>query len=144
MGKLFLSTLSVDRFGVLDGLGLTATGQVVTAFHGLIGCRVLHLDNFCHDCGVEDVSRGTGVCQLTHLPIAWRLAIPLVRVRGYRCTHSRCVWREYVTHSAAPRAKLSRLPILWALKAVVIDRSSMFWRLEVDTVRRRTASLAAE
>lgn len=48
-----------------------------------------------------------------------------VRVRRYRCTGCGHVWREDTTAAGAPRAKLSHLAVLWALKSVVIGRLSM-------------------
>jgi transposase len=48
-----------------------------------------------------------------------------VRVRRYLCTGCGHVWRQDTTHAAAPRAKLSRHAVLWALKCLVIDRMSV-------------------
>lgn len=48
-----------------------------------------------------------------------------LRVRRYRCPDCRTVWRQDTTAAAAPRSKLSRHAVLWALKSVVIDRLSI-------------------
>ena len=63
--------------------------------------------------------------RLVHVPLGWRPAILHVRVRRYRCPACIRVWREDLTQVAAPRAKLSRSAVLWALKCLVIDRMSI-------------------
>jgi len=63
--------------------------------------------------------------QLAHVRLGWRPTILHVRVRRYRCTGCGHVWRQDTTAAAAPRAKLSRHAVLWALKSVVIDRLSI-------------------
>jgi transposase len=54
--------------------------------------------------------------------LGWRPTILQVRVRRYRCEVCGKVWREDLGKVAAPRAKLTRQAVLWALKSVVIDR----------------------
>ena len=44
-----------------------------------------------------------------------------MRVRRYRCGHCRRTWRQDTTNAAAPRAKISRGGVGWALKAIVVD-----------------------
>jgi len=71
------------------------------------------------------VARDTVVRRLAHVPLGGRPTVLQVRVRRYRragCAH---VWRQDTTAAAAPRAKLSRHAVLWALKSVVIHRLSI-------------------
>ncbi|WP_344744968.1 ISL3 family transposase, partial [Nesterenkonia aethiopica] len=76
-------------------------------------------------CGGEGIPRGTVVRRLAHLPLGWRPTTLWVRVRRYRCTDCARVWRQDTSTAAAPRTKLSRHAVLWALKSVVIDRMSI-------------------
>jgi len=59
------------------------------------------------------------------VPLGWRLTVLVVRVRRYRCTECGHVWRQDTSSAVAPRSKLSRAAVLWALKSVVIDRLSV-------------------
>ena len=115
----------LNTFCLLDRLGLVVTGQQVHDGHSLLRCRVLEPDDWCHDCGAQGVARDTVVRPLTHVPLSWWPTVLQVRVRRYRCTGCGHVWRQETTAAAAPRAKLSRLAVLWALKSVVIDRLSI-------------------
>lgn len=54
--------------------------------------------------------------------VGWRPTMLEVRVRRYRCTGCGHVWRQDTSSAAAPRAKLSRHAVLWALKSVMVDR----------------------
>src|SRR5699024_4784588 len=63
--------------------------------------------------------------KLAHVPLGWRPTQLWIRVRRYRCPDCLRVWRQDTTDAAAPRAKLSRHAVLWALKSVVIDRMSI-------------------
>ncbi len=101
------------------------TGQQVLDDHAVLACRVIELDDWCHECGAQGVPRDTVLRQLAHVPLGWRPTILQVRVRRYRCTGCGHVWRQDTTAAAAPRAKLSRHAVLWALKSVVIDRLSI-------------------
>jgi len=65
------------------------------------------------------------VRRLAHVPVGWRPTVLHVVVRRYRCPGCGHVWRQDTTSVAAPRAKLSRAAVLWALKSVVIDRLSI-------------------
>ncbi len=115
----------LDSFCQLDRLGLSVTGQQVHHDHAVLACRVLEPDDWCHECGCQGVPRDTVVRELAHVPLGWRPTILAVRVRRYRCTGCGHVWRQDTTGAAAPRAKLSRHAVLWALKSVVIDRLSI-------------------
>jgi len=119
------STPDLDSFCQLDRLGLSVTGQQVLDDHAVLACRVIELDDWCHECGAQGVPRDTVLRQLAHVPLGWRPTILHVRVRRYRCTGCGHVWRQDTTAAAAPRAKLSRPAVLWAVKSVVIDRLSI-------------------
>jgi len=71
------------------------------------------------------VARDTVVRQLAHVPLGWRPTVLQVRVRRYRWSGCGHVWRQDTTAAAAPRAKLSRQAVLWALKSVVIGLYDM-------------------
>jgi transposase len=115
----------LDSFCLLDRLGLSAIGQQVHDDHAVLECRVLESDDWCHRCGCRGVARDTVIRRLAHVPLGWRPTILRVRVRRYRCTGCGHVWRQDTSKAAAPRAKLSRHAVLWALKSLVIDRMSI-------------------
>jgi transposase len=115
----------LDSFCLLDRLGLSVTGQQVRDGHAVLACRVLEADDWCQECGCQGRPRDTVTRRLAHVPLGWRPTILHVRVRRYRCTGCGRVWRQDTTKAAAPRAKLSRHAVLWALKSVVIDRLSI-------------------
>ena len=54
-------------------------------------------------------------------PCCWRL----VRVRRYRYAHCRRTYRQDMTRSAMPPAKISRLGLGWALRSIVIDHRTV-------------------
>jgi transposase len=54
--------------------------------------------------------------------LGWRPTVLLVRVRRFRCQNCKRVWREDLSKVAAPRSKLTRQAVLWAVKSVVVDR----------------------
>ena len=58
---------------------------------------------------------------LAHEPFGWRPTTLLVRVRRYRCTGCRRVWRQDTSQAAEPRAKISRAGLAWALVALVVQ-----------------------
>ena len=93
--------------------------------YAVLRCRVLEPDVWCHECGARGVPRDTVLRRLAHVPLGWRPTILQVRVRRYRCSGCEHVWRQDTTAAAAPRAKLSRHAVLWALKSVVLDRLSI-------------------
>ncbi|MDS2171460.1 ISL3 family transposase [Nesterenkonia sp. CL21] len=115
----------LDTFCMVDALGLTVTGQHLEPERAVLQCRVTADDPWCRACGGEGVPCGTVVRRLAHLPLGWRPTTLWVRVRRYRCRDCARVWRQDTTEAAAPRAKLSRHAVLWALKSVVIDRMSI-------------------
>lgn len=101
------------------------TGQQVHNDHAVLACGVLEPDDWCHQCGLQGVPRDTVVRSLAHVPLGWRPTILAVRVRRYRCGRCGHVWRQNTDVAAAPRVKLSRHAVLWALKSVVVDRLSI-------------------
>ena len=125
MSHATLCCPDLDSFCLLDRLGLSVTGQQVRDDHTVLRCRVVEPDDWCHECGCQGVPRDTVLRQLAHVPLGWRPTILQVRVRRYRCTGCGHVWRQDTTAAAAPRAKLSRHAVLWALKSVVLDRLSI-------------------
>ena len=127
MDKPSFTTPDLDAFCLLDTHSLTVTGQAITVDHAILECRTTtdDRDSWCQGCGAEGIPRGTAVRRLVHVPLGWRPTILHVRVRRYRCPTCERVWREDLTAVAAPRAKLSRPAVLWALKCLVIDRMSI-------------------
>ena len=121
----------LDEFCLIDRLGLTVTGQLVGEDHTVLACRVLEpddpleRDSWCGRCGVEGAARDTVLRRLAHVPMGWRPTVLDVTVRRYRCAGCGHVWRQDTSSAAAPRSKLSRAAVLWALKSVVIDRLSI-------------------
>lgn len=125
MPKPTFTCPDLNSFCLLDGLGLTVTGQQIRRDCAILECRVAEDDPWCRSCGGEGIPRGTVVRRLAHLPMGWRPTTLWVRVRRYRCSDCARVWRQDTSKAAAPRAKLSRHAVLWALKSVVIDRMSL-------------------
>jgi transposase len=115
----------LDSFCLLDRLGLSATGQQVHDDHAVLECRVVRPDDWCHECGCRGAARDTVTRRLAHVPLGWRPTILQLRVRRYRCAGCGHVWRQDTSLAAAPRAKLSRHAVLWALKCLVLDRMSI-------------------
>jgi len=111
----------LTTFCRLDELGLEAVGQHLEADRAVIECRVVENDPWCRKCGAEGVPRDTVVRRLAHEPFGHRPTTLLVRVRRYRCAHCGKTWRQDTTKAAAPRAKISRGGLGWALTAIVVD-----------------------
>ena len=112
----------LSRFSGLDGLGLHAVGQRIEADRAVIACRVEAGDDWCQRCGCHGVPRGTVVRRLAHAPFGWRPAILQVVVRRYRCSGCGHVWRQDTAAAAAPRAKLTKVALQWALEALVVQK----------------------
>ena len=115
------ATPDLTTFCRLDELGLVAVGQLIEPDRATIECRVVGDDPWCRKCGVEGVPRDTVTRRLAHEPFGHRPTTLLVRVRRYRCGHCRRTWRQDMTRAAAPRAKISRGGLEWALRGIVID-----------------------
>jgi len=103
----------------LDELGLEVVGQRVEADRAVLACRVVEPDQWCRRCGCQGAPRDTVTRRLAHEPLGWRPTTLLVTVRRYRCTGCGHVWRQDTSSAAAPRAKLSRRGLRWALEAIV-------------------------
>ncbi|MDT0144547.1 ISL3 family transposase [Microbacterium sp. PRC9] len=115
------ATPDLTTFCRLDGLGFEAVGQVIEPDRAVLECRVVEDDPWCRKCGAEGVPRDTVTRPLAHEPFGHRPTTLLVRVRRYRCGHCRRTWRQDTTKAAAPRAKISRGGVGWALTATVVD-----------------------
>ena len=111
----------LTTFCRLDELGLEAVGQRIETERAIVECRVVEQDPWCRKCGAEGVVRDTVIRRLAHDPFGHRATVLLVRVRRYRCDHCRRTWRQDMTPAAAPRSKLSRGGLAWALEAIVVD-----------------------
>ncbi|MBS1673837.1 MAG: ISL3 family transposase, partial [Actinobacteria bacterium] len=111
----------LTTFCRLDELGLEVIGQLLEPDRAVLECRVVDDDPWCRSCGSEGVPRDTVIRPLAHEPFGHRPTTLLVRVRRYRCAHCRRAWRQDTSKAAAPRAKISRGGIGWALTAIVVD-----------------------
>jgi hypothetical protein len=114
----------LTAFCRLDELGLEVTGQRVEPGRAVLACRVVEPDGsdgrWCRRCGCEGTPRDSVTRPLAHEPFGWRPTTLLVTVRRYRCGGCRHVWRQDTSKAAAPRAKLSRRGLRWALEAIVV------------------------
>ena len=113
----------MTTFAGLGELGLVVVGQDVTARAAVLECRVAsgEEDAFCRRCGAEGVVRDSVTRRLAHEPFGWRPTTLLVRVRRYRCSTCRRVWRQDTGRAADPRARLSRGAVAWALHGLVVQ-----------------------
>jgi len=91
----------------------------------VLACRVVDDDGWCRRCGCQGAPRDSVVRRLAHEPLGWRPTTLEVTVRRYRCTHCGHVWRQDTSRAAAPRAKLSRSALGWALAAIVCQHLSI-------------------
>ncbi len=69
--------------------------------------------------------RGSVTRRLAHAPFGHRPTMLLVRVRCYRCEQCGRVWRQDTSLAAAPKAKISRGGLAWALGGLVLDHLSV-------------------
>ena len=111
----------LTTFCRLDELGLEAVGQYLEPGRAVIECRVVEPDQWCRKCGAEGTSRDSVVRRLADEPFGHRPTTLLVRVRRYRCAHCGKTWRQDMSKAAAPRSKISRGGLHWALTGIVID-----------------------
>ncbi|SHN89049.1 Transposase [Geodermatophilus obscurus] len=109
----------LTTFARLDELGLEVTGQLLEPDRAVLACRVVEPDRWCRRCGCEGAPRDTVTRRLAHEPLGWRPTTLLVTVRRYRCAECGHVWRQDTGKAAAPRAKLSRAGLRWALAGIV-------------------------
>ena len=115
------ATPDLTTFCRLDELGLVAVGQRLERHRAVIECRVADVDPWCRRCGAEGVSRDSVTRRLAHEPFGHRPTTLLVRVRRYRCSHCARTWRQDTSLAAAPRSKISRGGLAWALAGIVVD-----------------------
>ena len=115
----------LTTFTRLDGLGLEVTGQHLEPGRAVLACRVVEPDRWCRRCGCEGVARDTVTRRLAHEPLGWRPTVLLVTVCRYRCTGCGHMWRQDTSAAAAPRSKLSRRGLRWALEGLVVAHLSM-------------------
>lgn len=136
----------MTTFARLDESDLVAVGQHLHPDRAMLECRVMARadDASCRGCGAEGAPRGTVTRCLTHEPFGWRPITLLMRVRRYRCTSCRRVWRQDTSRAAEPRAILSRASVRWALLGLVVQRLTVApvadalavaWHTATDTVR---------
>jgi transposase len=109
----------LTTFARLDELGLEVTGQLLEPDRVVLACRVVEPDRWCRRCGCQGAPRDTVTRRLAHEPLGWRPTTLLVTVRRYRCVECGHVWRQDTGKAAAPRAKLSRAGLRWALVGIV-------------------------
>ncbi|QGF22612.1 ISL3 family transposase [Raineyella fluvialis] len=100
-------------------------GQQVAPDHTVLVCHVVAPGDVCPACGQRGTARDMVTRRLAHVPFGWWPTILHVRVRRYRCSQCRKVWRQDLRPAASARAKLSRDAVTWALRALVIDRMSV-------------------
>ncbi len=132
----------LTTFARLDELGLEVLGQRVEPDRAVLACRVVEPDGWCRRCGCEGAARDTVVRPLAHEPVGWRPTVLLVTVRRYRCTGCAHVWRQDTSKAAAPRAKLSRRALRWALEALVVQHLTIARIAEALAVSWTTANTA--
>lgn len=84
------------------------------------------LDCWCRSRGVEAVPCGSRSRLLTHCPHGSRPVKLLVRLRCFTCRACDRYWSEQVSEElAAPRSRLTRRAINWALASVVLGGMSI-------------------
>ncbi len=132
----------LTTFCRLDELGLVVVGQRKERTRMVLACRVVELDEWCRRCGCQGVPRDTLVRELAHEPFGWRPTTLQVTIRRYRCTGCGHVWRQDTSRAAAPRAKLCRGALRWALVALVCQHLTVARVAEALAVSWTTANTA--
>ena len=125
MSELTFATADLTTFARVDELGLEVVGQRVEPGRAVLACRVVEPDDWCRRCGCQGRVRDTVRRRLAHEPFGWRPTTLLVTVRRYRCPGCGHVWRQDTSKAAAPRAKISRRGLWWALTGIVVAHLSM-------------------
>ena len=120
-----MTSIGASTFCRLDDLGLVVTGQRVEPDRAVLACRVVDDDAWCQRCGCQGAPRDSVVRRLAHEPLGWRPTTLEVTVRRYRCTGCGHVWRQNTSRAAAPRSKLSRAALGWALQSIVCQHLSI-------------------
>ncbi len=111
----------LTTFCRLDELGLEVIGQRLEPQRAVLECRIVEPDGFCRGCGAAGRVRDTVARRLAHAPFGHRPTTLLVRVHRYRCAGCGRVWRQDMGKAAAPRSKLSRGGLAWALIGLVVQ-----------------------
>ena len=136
----------LTTFARLDGLGLVVVAQSLQPDRAVLACRVTEPDDerdrWCRHCGGVGTPRDTVTRSLAHVPFGWRPTTLMIRVRRYRCQACAHVWRQDTSRAAAPRAKLSRAGLRWALEAIVCQHLSVARIAEALGVSWNTANAA--
>ena len=125
MSELTFATADLTTFARVDELGLEVVGQRVEPGRAVLACRVVEPDDWCRRCGCQGRVRDTVRRRLAHEPFGWRPTTLLVTVRRYRCPGCGHVWRQDTSKAAAPRAKISRRGMWWALTGIVVAHLNM-------------------
>jgi transposase len=125
VSELTFATADLTTFARVDELGLEVVGQRVEPGRAVLACRVVEPDDWCRRCGCQGRVRDTVRRRLAHEPFGWRPTMLLVTVRRYRCPGCGHVWRQDTSKAAAPRAKISRRGLWWALTGIVVAHLSM-------------------
>ena len=115
----------LTTFTNLDGLGLTAIGQHLSAAKAEILCHVTNPIPWCQTCGAAGIPRDTVTRRLAHEPLGWRPTVLVIKHRRYRCANCQRVWREELSQAVAPRQKISRTGLRWALVGLVCHHLSV-------------------
>ncbi len=130
----------LTTFCRLDELGLVVTGQCLKPDRAVLTCRVAEPDPWCRRCGCEGTPRDSVTRELAHEPFGWRPTTLLVTLRRYACAGCGHVWRQDLSRAAAPRAKLSRGGLRWALAAIVCQHLTVARVAEALGVAWNTAN----
>ena len=132
----------LTTFTGLDGLGLRVVGQLVRPDEAVVACEVVAQDDWCRRCGCQGHVRDSTTRELAHAPLGWRPTILQVRLRRYRCSQCGHVWRQDLSAAAAPRAKLTKIALRWAVEGLVVAHLSMTRIAEALGVAWSTANKA--
>jgi len=134
----------LTTFTRLNELGLVVTGQRLDPARAVLACRVVgsDTDRWCRRCGGPGSMRDTVIRRLAHEPFGWRPTTLQVVVRRYRCAECGHVWRQDTTSAAAPRSKLSRRALRWALEGIVTQHLTVARVAEALAVSWDTANNA--
>lgn len=132
----------LTTFARVETLGLEVVGQRLEPDRAVLACRVVKADGWCRRCGCQGSPRDSVVRELAHEPLGWRPTTLQVTVRRYRCVGCGHVWRQDTAQAAAPRAKLSRGGLRWALEGLVCQHLTVSRIAEGLGVSWNTANAA--
>lgn len=93
---------------MLDGYGVTATGQRINRDQTALECPVIASDNFCRASGSQAKVQGRLVWKVTHVLIGWRPTHWHVRLPRYRCDdYWARVWQQDIASVVESEPNLS-------------------------------------